>query len=73
MIGSSILVFSNLYQITKDLRNFRTSNRFLRMKITITAYAITIDNAVMTQFHNGVSILRIDLLIIVKTRTALVL
>ena len=55
------------------MRNFRTSNRFLRMKITITAYAITIDNAVMTQFHNGVSILRIDLLIIVKTRTALVL
>ncbi len=55
------------------MRNFRTSNRFLRMKITITAYTITIDNTIMTQFHNGISVLRIDLLIIIKTGTTLVL
>lgn len=60
MIGSSFLVFSNLYQITKNLRNFRTSYRFFRIKFAVHSCSITIDNTIHPHCIDNIYIIRID-------------
>ena len=59
-----------LHIVCDDLRDFCAGDGIFGMEIAVSTFAISVYNAVVSQFHDRICILRVDLRVVIKTAAA---